>query len=61
MVERPLSMREVPGSMPAFSTCCTINLASRYRLSKDPILDIGCLLLWQIKLGPVVQLVRAHV
>ena len=45
MVERPFSMREVPGSMPGFSTCCTLISASRYCLSKDHILQIGSSLL----------------
>ena len=41
MVERPLSMREVPGSMPGFSKSSAVVLSSLYALVKDPLLHMG--------------------
>ena len=41
MVERPLSMREVPGSMPGFSVSFAVVLSSPYALGKDLILHMG--------------------
>ena len=41
MVERPLCMREVPGSMPGFSKFSAIALGSGYSLGKDHIFDIS--------------------
>ena len=53
LVERPLCMREAPGSMPGFYKCSAIVLSSRYSLEKDHILTIACMLAVQIKLGAV--------
>ena len=41
MVERPLSMREVPGSMPGFSKSCAVVSFVPYALRKDLILHRG--------------------
>ena len=41
MVERPLSMREVPGSMPGFSKSSAVFPSSPYALGKDPILHMA--------------------
>ena len=41
MVERPLSMREVPGSMPRFSKSCAVVSFVPYALRKDLILHMG--------------------
>ena len=41
LVERPLCMREVPGSMPGFSKFSAIALGSGYFLGKDHIFDIS--------------------
>ena len=48
LVERPLCMREVPGSMPGFSKSFPLFLSSRYSLEKDPILGIACWLVGHI-------------
>ena len=61
LVERPLCMWEVPGSMPGFSKSSLIFLSSRYSLEKDPILGIACWLVGHILLGAVAQLVKAPV
>ena len=41
MVERPLSMREIPGSMPGFSKSSAVVSSSPRALGKDPILHMG--------------------
>ena len=41
MVERPLSMREVPGSMPGFSKSSAVVSCSLHALVKDPLLHMG--------------------
>ena len=41
MVERPLSMREVPGSMPGFSKSSAVVSSGLYALVKDPLLHMG--------------------
>ena len=53
LVERPLCMRKVPGSMPGFSKSSPLILSSRYSLGKDPILAIACWLVDHIQLGAV--------
>ena len=41
MLERPLSMREVPGSMPGFSKSSRVVSSSPYALVKDLLLYMG--------------------
>ena len=48
MIERPLSMREAPGSVSGFSKSSAVVSFSLYAVGKDPI-------------GAVAQLVRAPV